>query len=408
MDGHQGTFDGRLGGAGKKHGDRSVGRYHECGVCGKSFTKKHYLDDHRIIHLSVKPHACPICGKRFAGRSNFNYHKRSHTRTVLYACELCPSRFCKKQSLNRHKQLHYRGVNLYHCDECGKGLRSKKGLEKHHLWHKGEKPYTCHLCPAAFMYSNDLDRHSLVHTGERPHACSVCQKSFAQKKNLDFHMYRVHSGPVPRGSDGNGMTGPLLPSGLSSGTSPGLPQVDENLSCHLCPAVFECSSDMDKHVVTHIGERPHICPLCQKCFAWKNNLVLHMQRRHSGVKASVEATDMKGELTLLNGLPSTLAPDITSADIKLEPGSPTTTLPPVITTASIKAEPASPTAISFPIIARADIKVEPSSLTTLQPPNITSIAVKAEPCCPTTSPPIMTSIRIKAEPSSPTTTPPFV
>ncbi|XP_049275350.1 zinc finger protein OZF-like [Rhipicephalus sanguineus] len=377
-DGSRRTADGTLVGPVKKHG----GKCHECTVCGRRFTRKQYLDDHRILHTGEKPHVCPVCGRSFAQRNGYIHHQRIHTKWMPYACELCPSKFCRKESLNRHKQLHASGVELYHCDECSKVFTSRLVLQRHQWWHKGEKPYPCRLCPATFVYSKDLDRHSLVHTGERPYTCSVCHKSFAWKKNLKLHMHRVHSGPVESVASVIGIA--ELTQSRDEKIFRMLPCADKEFSCHLCPAVFDCSSDMDKHVVVHIGERPHVCPVCRKRFAWENNLVLHMRRRHGGVKTSVTAANSSGESTLPNDLPSTLAPEVTSTN-KME-------------------ESSRPTSMLAPISANVDIKAEPSSPGTTPPPNRSNVDIKAEPCSPAASlPPVMTCTDIKAEPSSPTT-----
>ncbi|XP_049275013.1 zinc finger protein 271 isoform X2 [Rhipicephalus sanguineus] len=295
-----------------------------------------------------------------------------------YPCELCSSKFHKQESLNRHKQLHASGAGLYHCHECNKVFVSRQVFKAHQWRHKGEKPYPCRLCPATFVYRRGLDRHSLVHMSEKSYICSVCQKNFVWKKSLKVHMKRRHSGPTESAASVIGAADLTVPCSLPSRLRPILPHVDKEFSCHLCPAIFDCSSDMDKHVVVHIGERPHICPVCRRSFAWENNLVLHMSRRHGGANTIMATADHQVETTLPNDLPFTLVP-VACADVKVEPCIPTTTLPPISASVDIKAEPSSPTTTPSPVITSTDIKAEPSSPTTTLPFTLTLVDIKTEP-----------------------------
>lgn len=398
MDGGQGTSDGTLGGPLKKHEGRSVGKCHECNFCGRCLRKK-YLDNHQILHTGEKPYVCPVCGRSFARQNGYLHYRRIYAQKMPYPCELCSSKFRKKEYLNRHKQLHTSGADLYHCHECSKVFVSRQVFKAHQWRHKREKPYPCRLCPATFVYRRGLDRHSLVHMSEKSYICSVCQKNFVWKKSLKVHMKRRHSGPTESAAGVIGAADLTVPSSLPSRLRPILPHVDKEFSCHLCPAIFDCSSDMDKHVVVHIGERPHICPVCRRSFAWENNLVLHMSRRHGGVNTIVATADNQAEPTLPNDLPFTLVPVTTRADVKVEPCIPTTTLPPISASVDIKAEPSSPTTTPSPNRANVDIKGEPCSPRTTPPPVITSIDIKAEPSSPTTTLPfILTLVDIKTEP----------
>ncbi|KAL1485119.1 hypothetical protein MTO96_032168 [Rhipicephalus appendiculatus] len=195
--------------------------------------------------------------------------------------------------------------------------------------------------------------------GGKCHECTICGRRFTRKQYLDNHQI-LHTGEKPH-------------------VCPMLPRVDKEFSCHLCPAIFECSSDMDQHVGVHIGERPHVCPVCQKHFAWENNLVLHMCRRHGGVKTSVTVLNNIGEPSLLNDLPSMLAPISASVDIKAELSSPATTPPPNRSDVDIKAEPCSPTTTLPPVMTSINIKAEPSSPTTKLPFILTLVDIKMEP-----------------------------
>lgn len=49
---------------------------------------------------------------------------------------------------------------------------------------------------------------------------------------------------------------------------------------------FTRSSDMLKHLRGHRGEKPFICPDCDKAFARKSHLTSHYETQHKNVKSS--------------------------------------------------------------------------------------------------------------------------
>ncbi len=61
--------------------------------------------------------------------------------------------------------------------------------------------------------------------------------------------------------------------------------------CPHCGQVREKQNTMYYHMLTHNGKLPYECSICEKGFTQKQELTLHMQRRHPE-----EATDEKPEI----------------------------------------------------------------------------------------------------------------
>ncbi|QPG77295.1 hypothetical protein FOA43_004703 [Brettanomyces nanus] len=79
-------------------------RRYVCPICHHSFTRKHNLKSHRLIHTDQKPYACSLCSKRFRRLHDMKRHEKLHSNEKPYACEKCGKQFARADALLRHEK----------------------------------------------------------------------------------------------------------------------------------------------------------------------------------------------------------------------------------------------------------------------------------------------------------------
>ncbi|CAJ0590153.1 unnamed protein product [Cylicocyclus nassatus] len=116
---------------------------------------------------------------------------------------------------------------------------------------QSEFPCPVEGCSSILRTRTALRKHSLVHA-ERKFSCNVCGKSFAERTKLNRHML-THTGQRAFKCDYEG-----------------------------CDKAFSLEANLKSHIKTHTGEKSYKCQFCNHAFTHPYNLRVHISRRHKG------------------------------------------------------------------------------------------------------------------------------
>lgn len=134
----------------------------------------------------------------------------------------------------------------FQCSHCTYSSGMSNDVTRHERTHTGERPFVCQLCRKAFTLEGSLRRHQqAVHAKERPYECEICGRRFSDASHLARHKRLVHTRDGP------------------------------SFACPQCGKEFTQKGDLDRHTLTHTGERPHACDTCGLRFARLGNMKKH-------------------------------------------------------------------------------------------------------------------------------------
>lgn len=182
------------------------------------------------------------------------------------------------------------------CTECGKRFRLKINLIIHQRSHAKEGPYECALCEISFADKQHLDLHQSIHIKDRAFGAKVWGNVHPE---LRVRPRRKLCGGILLGSatctagawlgqpkeepDRGGMSGGCVSQQQSS-----KPREKPSVKCMHCKKILSCTFSLQRHLQTHVRDRPFCCGACKKRFTRRTHLLRH-EKIHERQKALAAA-----------------------------------------------------------------------------------------------------------------------
>lgn len=164
----------------------------------------HKMKRHKMIHHSnEKPFKCdfPNCSAAFSDGRILNDHKNIHLKIKPYKCEYCCESFRSGANLRLHRVRHT-DPDRYRCDQCQTNFVTKQALQKHNRKHTEDpenRPYACEHpgCNSTFKQKDHIRNH-IRRTHEKteevfPCTMENCTKVYDRKDALGKHMRKAHN-----------------------------------------------------------------------------------------------------------------------------------------------------------------------------------------------------------------------
>lgn len=173
-----------------------------CDMCHKVLSCKASLEQHRKLHEGPldRPHMCEVCGKAFSQKGSVLDHKdRVHLKIKNFACDKCPGRFFDRTTLRIHMQRRHTegGEPRVPCPVCGKMVANLYNHRRLAHVAMEDRRFVCDICEKRFATKTHLNGHIRLHTGEKPFCCEFCDACFAHNTSLRVHK-AAHHGIRPK------------------------------------------------------------------------------------------------------------------------------------------------------------------------------------------------------------------
>ncbi|KAK3881058.1 hypothetical protein Pcinc_014515 [Petrolisthes cinctipes] len=280
----------------------------QCPSCGRCFSRHWHLKRHLATHLAIKPFRCPYCPHAASIKDKLKLHIRKECRfgSGLAAAGLAAGGISSRSIPSQDR------LTCGICRRDFQGRNRRQDLERHMLTHTGEKPYKCPHCPHRTNRIGNLKTHVFSVHREKVmcpgHPSLPCMDIALPGTQLslnpspppthrDRHLFLYVNFSEAVGEEACSGVVYLFPwsqSWVSSlqGRSVALARGEEGIQCPVCGRFISGvnrKQNLERHMLTHSGERPFRCPYCPHGSNRVDNLKLHIRRLHLDPAAAAAA-----------------------------------------------------------------------------------------------------------------------
>lgn len=252
---------------------------YECRICqvegGPARTLKTISSLQNHFRSHHYPFGCGTCGKRFLRKAHLMTHMDSHNEEHL-ECGECGRQFTHRKTWQNHLKRHVAvRTGAFKCGTCGRAFGNRARLDRHVRSHTGERPFGCKYCDKRFYDRHQQQRHTERHFRDQECSCEICGETFPGAKKRDQHKVEQH------------LSGPELEAFLarkSRQRSYKKPAVLKDKKCPFAGCDYVANTYGAMYVHKRTKHQPvHKCELCNKSYAFLNQLRVHMAL-HTGEK----------------------------------------------------------------------------------------------------------------------------
>uniref|UniRef100_W5N302 C2H2-type domain-containing protein n=1 Tax=Lepisosteus oculatus TaxID=7918 RepID=W5N302_LEPOC len=259
-------------------------RNHLCSVCLKCFSSPSKLRRHYLIHTDLRPFDCWECGKTFRQLAHLKVHQETHRNGLRpFKCPICGVTFRQAAHLKKHQAKHRKP-----CEE--NALQQAKQLqlnivvkpeEPYEHWHDNKDEEAADTVAPEETISKSLpEEHTLGSDkikNHRTHPCLMCLKCFDCPSKLQRH-YLTHTGQKPFRCFACGKE-------FRQAIHLKVHQRTHNkwraFKCCLCHKSFDCPSKLQRHYLSHTGQKPFECYVCESILSHASVSQDKKQKQHT-------------------------------------------------------------------------------------------------------------------------------
>ncbi|XP_051924460.1 zinc finger protein 131 isoform X2 [Hippocampus zosterae] len=212
----------------------------------ETVTASKVLENVEVVEVQISQvdnaFRCSKCNRTF----KLYYHLKQHLKTHLgllkkpHVCSHCGKAYTREGALNQH-------LTSFHFD-AEEQAQNQKAPKRVHV---------CEYCKKHFDHFGHFKEHLRKHTGEKPYECPDCHERFARNSTLKCHMAACQNG---------------------AGAKKGRKKLYE---CQVCSSVFNSWDQFKDHLVSHTGDKPNHCTMCDLWFTDPQELKAHLKDVHS-------------------------------------------------------------------------------------------------------------------------------